>query len=189
MHNKDCEYCNNGFEVNKADLRRFCSLLCSNKSRGKTPRQSIHDNTIRNENGCLDFTGPIKSGGYGRVAISGGKYRAAHRISWELHHGEIPQGMCVLHKCDRPICCEILHLFLGTQADNVEDMMAKERNRQLYGENANKAKLKEDQVLKIKIKLKEKILAKEIAKEFNISIATIRDINKGRSWKHVNLVE
>lgn len=186
MFNKDCGYCSEAFEANQRSGKIFCSLLCSNKSKGKTPKQSIEQNTIRNANGCLDFTGPIKSGGYGRVCIGSGKYRPAHRVAWELHHGVIPDGMCVLHKCDRPICCDVSHLFLGTQADNIADMMAKKRNRQVYGENANRTKLTENEVLQIKMKLNEKILAKEIAKEFNISIATIRDINKGRSWRHLN---
>jgi hypothetical protein len=178
MFFKNCGYCNKSFEVNQKNEKIFCSLLCSNKSRSKTPKQSIEQKTIRNANGCLDFTGPIKNGGYGRVAIGNGKYQPAHRISWKIHHGEIPEGMCVLHKCDRPICCEISHLFLGTQRENIADMMAKKRNRQLYGESANKTKLTENEVLQIKMKLNEKILVKEIAKEFNISIATIRDINK-----------
>lgn len=70
-----------------------------------------------------------RSTGYGRLSDSDGRTKIqAHRVSWRLHHGEIPQGMLVRHTCDNRRCVNPSHLLLGTQADNVRDMI--ERNRQ-----------------------------------------------------------
>lgn len=74
--------------------------------------------------GCWLWTGSPKGWGYGSIH-TGGKNRAAHRASYEAHKGEIPPGLCVLHKCDVPACVNPDHLFLGSRADNVADRISK----------------------------------------------------------------
>jgi hypothetical protein len=63
----------------------------------------------------------------------------ASRVSWQIHCGEIPAGLQVLHKCDNPRCVRPDHLFLGTIADNVHDMLAKGRNPVLGNSEAGRA--------------------------------------------------
>lgn len=82
------------------------------------------------ETGCLIWTGYRNPKGYGSISISPGKPGFAHRVAWELENGAIPDGLCVLHRCDMPACCNVGHLFLGTRADNNADMRAKGRARQ-----------------------------------------------------------
>ena len=85
--------------------------------------------------GCWLWMGAVNQNGYG--TWSGDK---AHRISWRLHQGEIPKGMCVLHKCDVRVCVNPQHLFIGTIADNNRDAINK--GRVVYpGERHGSAKL------------------------------------------------
>ena len=79
--------------------------------------------------GCWGWIGATSSG-YGRLG-RGGRGEGlvyAHRLSWELRNGPIPEGMCVLHRCDNPPCSNPDHLFLGTKADNNRDMSVKGRH-------------------------------------------------------------
>lgn len=77
---------------------------------------------------CWMWTGTKAPTGYGCLTFSK-KIRLAHRLSWELYHGQIPGGLFVLHKCDNRICVNPNHLFLGTQRDNMLDMIKKGRSK------------------------------------------------------------
>lgn len=107
----------------------------------------------------------------------------AHRFSWTIHNSPIPKGQSVLHKCDNPICVNPNHLFLGSQADNVADMMSKNRHADQRGENQTSAKLTESIVHLIRNN--PNVSSKEWAKKFNVTVPTINDIKKRRTWKHI----
>lgn len=76
---------------------------------------------------CWIWNGAIDVCGYGRFLFAG-KNTNAHRVSWILYHGSIPDGLCVLHHCDNPRCVNPDHLFLGTHTENMEDMLSKHRH-------------------------------------------------------------
>jgi len=103
-------------------------LGCGGK-RMKTASLRILDNVIvRPQSRCWMWTSTGKR--YGVVAPRGGHgYQLAHRFSFETFRGQIPKGLYVLHRCDRPRCVNPNHLWLGTQADNLRDMVAKGRHR------------------------------------------------------------
>ena len=75
---------------------------------------------------------------YGNI-IYLGKYMKTHRASWLVHRGSIPEGLCILHRCDNRRCVNPEHLWLGTKTDNMADMVAK-------GRNARSSKLSVDDV-------------------------------------------
>lgn len=82
---------------------------------------------------CLEWTGSrFKRSRYGQFRMPD-KTVGAHRVAWTIAHGQIPEGLCVLHHCDRPPCVEAQHLFLGTQADNAHDRDQKRRNNAASG--------------------------------------------------------
>ena len=77
--------------------------------------------------GCLIWLGATKEKGYGAIRV-GMRTVRAHRFAWELAHGPIPAGAWVLHRCDRPECVAVEHLYVGGAAENTRDMMERGRD-------------------------------------------------------------
>lgn len=84
---------------------------------------------------CWEWTGARFRRGYGHLNTIGRAEKQAHRISWELNFGPIPNAMWVLHRCDNPSCVRPDHLFLGTRSDNMLDCLAKGRHNFMRGRN------------------------------------------------------
>lgn len=132
---------------------------------------------------CWLWTGAADGHGYGVIATGGGSPMiSTHRLSWKLANGKIPHGMCICHKCDVRLCCNPAHLWLGTNADNTADKMAKGRHRPVQGEAHGCAKLTEKQVLAIR---DAKGLLRKIGKRFGISESVVSNIKHRKTWAHV----
>lgn len=134
---------------------------------------------------CIEHTGYCNADGYGIVS-RGGRNHKAHRWAWMLAHGPIPDGMVVMHTCDNPPCVNELHLRLGTQAENVADMRAKNRGNNVTGVACHTAKLTPDRVRFIRRKRAEGWTAKALAAFFRVDRATICDVVAGRTWRTVS---
>ena len=106
----------------------------------------------------------------------------AHRASWVMHHGVIPPGMQVLHRCDCPRCVNPKHLFLGTQVANMEDMRTKGRARASAGNQNTNAKLNETQVRLIRQDTRS---LEQISEAFGVHKETVRRIKMKKLWPHL----
>ncbi len=135
---------------------------------------------------CWIWMGSVNKKGYGRLKADG-KMQYAHRFSYSIYVGEIPKYMLVCHNCDNPPCVNPNHLFLGSDIDNVNDMIKKRRDRKAIGRNVWTTKLTKKQVLKIKQKyIPYKYSTYKLAKEYNVSQSTISDIViRNASWKYL----
>lgn len=141
---------------------------------------------------CWMWKGPTRgNNNYGSFTVG---YRvvsaAAHRASWALHFGDLPENIEVCHKCDFPKCVNPEHLFLGTHHENMRDMVKKGRQgprRPKKGELCNLNRFSVEEVLKIRALYAEGWYQKDIAKLFDTHQTTISGIIRCANWKHLGL--
>lgn len=156
------------------------------------------------ENGCWIWNGTSKKHGrknqtmfYGCIAgeidgvryVPKGKQMLAHRVSWILHYGAIPEtegshGTVVMHKCDNPLCVNPEHLMLGSQKDNIDDMNKKSRGSitglaPKTGTKHHNHVLTEEQIAVIVCSTKTN---GDLAKEYNVSKHTIKRVRCGKTY-------
>lgn len=142
--------------------------------RGAPLKERFEHYIFYSPDGCWYWT--AKADVYGRIQING-KGALTHRVSYELYKGPIPEGLCVLHTCDNPLCVNPDHLWLGTYKDNRIDTVRK--NRHAKGTNA---KITLDDVLKIR--QMKWASGRAIGKIFGISSSAVNLIRSGITWKN-----
>lgn len=137
---------------------------------------------------CWNWQGSLNPCGYGQVGIiRNGKHTngGAHRVSYELTHGDIPKGLWVLHHCDNRKCVNPSHLYLGNAMDNARDRAV--RGRAACGSRSHngKEKLTADSVREIRAALLSGMNQSDIAKQFSVHQSNISHVKRGITWRHV----
>ena len=133
---------------------------------------------------CWNWIGTKVRDGYGRISVNG-KPKMAHRVSFELVNGMIPEGFFVCHKCDNPSCVNPEHMFIGSRLDNMRDKVAKGRaytGESQSGENCGRSKLTEADVRAIRLDNRPR---KIIAQQYSIHYQHVSNIKAKRSWAHI----
>ena len=146
----------------------------------RTPYDRFWDK-VRKGDGCWEWIGAKNAQGYGYIAV-GGQTLRAHRVSWELHFGPIPEGIGVCHHCDNRGCARPDHLFLGTQEENMSDMDAKGRRVPVPGSANNLSRLSEIDVRIIRLMRGPQ---QRIAALFGIDHSTVSRIRSRKTWNHI----
>lgn len=149
--------------------------------------ERIERNVIIDRNGCWVWQGSTAKPPnlpYGYIKIQG-QVCKVHRISYILMIGEIPKGLNVLHDCDNASCCNPQHLFVGSQQNNIEDMVAKQRHNRgsQVGERHSGAKISEQQAKEILQRHANGASTSILIEEFGRNV--VYNLLEGNSWKHL----
>lgn len=139
-------------------------------------------------NGCWIWTDAPDSDGYGRLQI-GNRAAKAHRVSYELHVGPVPEGALVCHDCDVRLCVNPGHLYAGTWNDNVQDCISRGRyvpgGKPHPGEANGRAVLTADKVRAIRLRLELGDKRSALAREYGVHKTAIDRIAAGKAWASV----
>jgi hypothetical protein len=171
-------------------INRVAAPCCSRSCRDENQRMTVRERFLsapktRSVDGCLLWGGATGKGGYGvLIRTSRRRMYFAHRVSWEVHFGPIPSGMLVCHRCDNPRCVDPNHLFLGTNDDNMADMV--EKGRQCRGSDCHTSRLSVKDVLEIRaLHATGEHSQGSLARRFGVWYNTIHMIVTRKSWRHV----
>lgn len=132
---------------------------------------------------CLIWTRSRTGRGYGSFRVNG-ENAPAHRLSYQLTKGPIPDGLVVRHTCDRPACIEPRHLLIGTTLDNMRDKYERGRAAHPHGGQHYRTRLTEETVVEMRMLRAAGVAAQDIARRFGLSRSATSAICTGVQWRH-----
>jgi hypothetical protein len=135
-----------------------------------------------NDSGCWLWNRSLDDLGYGRISFLKNRL-TAHRFSWIVHYGNIPDGMHVLHKCDVRNCVNPDHLYLGTHQQNMKDRDSRGRLNHVKGEKHPHAKLNEVKAFEIRWLAANGYKQRDLAKEFGVTQRAVAQIIHHKTWQ------
>lgn len=156
---------------------------------GRTERERFEEKYVLSKSKCWLWSAGLDRKGYGVFKPTGSRlHKRAHRISYEMHIGEIPAGLFILHKCDVRRCVNPKHLYAGTQKQNIQDALRRNRLCPAKGEKAGRSVLTKEQVIFIRansIPYDPKLGRAALAKKYGVAASTISEVVLKNNWKHI----
>lgn len=143
----------------------------------------------RSSSDCWNWIGSLNTKtGYGQIGVGSDSngtraMRLAHRISWLIHFGEVPEKKQVLHKCDNRKCVNPNHLYLGTHKDNMQD--AYNRMTMIRGERHHNAKLTKEKVIELRNRYADGESIRSLSRSFKLDRATVKASATRKTWRQV----
>ena len=139
MLDRRCKHCGEPLSRKSGEAQRdwatrsSCNRSCHVAWKNSKPLWvTLYERTRAADTGCIEWTGRLDAKGYGRFSAAGGEV-LAHRIAYSVHFGAIPEGAHILHRCDNRRCVNPHHLFLGSNDENMADMVRKGRASRRFG--------------------------------------------------------
>lgn len=184
-----CGFCGETFQVSHKKFRQgkglYCSVHCRAKMAARQPVEErfwSHVHKLDGLNACWLWTGAPTATGYGTLSVYG-VITPAHRLSYSLHYGPIPDGFLIRHICPEqpnPLCVNPLHLAPGTYQDNATDAVEVRRQNE-----AIRFKMTPAIVRRIREFATKDLSSREIALLIGVSHRTVWSIVTRRTWKHI----
>lgn len=183
---KECAICGAVFTKRpRASAKQWaarvtCSVLCGNRRKGILNTQNIKDRLEKYieripESGCWIWVGTHDGRYYGHISAGHGKSPLkAHRVAYQQYVGQIPDGKLVRHRCDVPACVNPHHLEIGTQEDNMADMMKRGRFNQSIKENLQHVRsFTQEQAEEVRRLASYNLSSSEIARQYGVDRSTV----------------
>lgn len=193
-----CRWCEGSFGMQPQWLRRgrghFCCRACDYawRAANRVPMEERFLAMVQRgaPEDCWPWLGARTENGYGKFSQGRNTHHYAHRLIWQLEVGPIPPGMVIAHACDHPPCCNPAHLWLATQAENLEDMRRKGRRPSLErhgspGERNPNARLTDAKVRSIRAQFAAGATQAALSQAFGMGETTVGHIVHGRTWGHL----
>lgn len=196
-----CQHCGGEFSTCHPGRAKFCGQPCyfeASRLRNPARTRFLSMVEVAGDDECWLWKGKPLQTGYGQFWLNG-KNVTAHRASYTLLKGVIPDGMLVLHRCDNPQCVNPRHLFPGTHADNMVDKVSKGRGNSPTGgrhgsktmphrvprgeAKAAQAKLTNEAVLDARAQVAAGALQRDVAARLNVSPSLISRVVRGQRWQ------
>lgn len=178
-----CQRCGKSYHPTSR-RQSYCSLPCAYAGNTRPVADRLWEMIDkRGPDECWPWLGSVHGGGYGHIQV-GAKHRTAHVVAWELTTGQkMPPGMMGCHKCDNRKCCNPVHIFPGTAADNFRDARNKGRLNPPRGERNGRSRLTEAQVIEIRERYAAGESQRDLARAFGLGDGYISRLVRGHFWK------
>lgn len=175
------------FDVSVSTIWTWAQRNDIETSRQEDPEERFHERyEIDSETGCWEWTAGAHENGYGYISVEGDNM-GAHRLSYQLHKGEIPEGALICHRCHNPSCVNPDHLYAGDESSNAQDAIDNDDWPDMKETGLQNSPLTEDMVREMReLYATGDVTYSDLSERFDVAMATVSRVITGEGWDHVD---